>query len=72
LLHRDKSVEKPSYRVIGQDGPGPDIGIEAIPERPVAAVRFHGGPDGAAPGNREAQLKNWVVAKKLEAMIRIE
>ncbi|MDB5668175.1 MAG: hypothetical protein JWL74_1125 [Alphaproteobacteria bacterium] len=65
-------MEKPSYRVIEQDGLGPDIGIAAIPERPVAALRFHGGPDGAAPGNREAQLKSWVGAKKLEAMIRIE
>ena len=47
--------------------PGADIGIATIPARRVAALRFHGGPDSAALGAREAQLKSWVGAKKLKA-----
>ena len=47
--------------------PGADISIATIPARRVAALRFHGGPDSAALGAREAQLKSWVGAKKLKA-----
>ena len=45
--------------------PGADIAIAAVPPRRVAALRFHGGPESAALGEREAQLKSWVGAKKL-------
>lgn len=47
--------------------PGDDISIATIPARRVAALRFHGGPDSAALGAREAQLQSWVGAKKLKA-----
>ena len=46
--------------------PDSDIAITAVPPRRVAALRFHGGPDSAALGAREAQLKSWVGAKKLK------
>lgn len=47
--------------------PDADISIATIPARRVAALRFHGGPDSAALGAREAQLQSWVGAKKLKA-----
>jgi len=52
--------------------PDEDITIATIPSRRVAALRFGGAPDNVTIKAREAQLKSWVGAKKLEVAGEVE
>lgn len=40
--------------------PGPDVGINDIPARTVAAIRFSGYADDAKLAEKEAELRRWI------------
>lgn len=46
---------------------GADVEIATMPARKVAVVEFSGGVDEETLAEREAQLRSWMGAKKLEA-----